>query len=125
MTSSAIWQLAFGVILLLVMFALAVGAKRTVSIGALLILIPFQTIDTKYASSSVLIAYLLAAAFLIVGDLKLRMLPALSLIVLAYFVSLTLADRSLLTYHVLFMFQLFSCLAVFLLAYNFSLLVES
>jgi len=124
MTSSALWQLASGVILLVVMFALAVGAKRTISIGALLVLIPFQTLDTRYASSSVLIAYVLAAALLIGGGLRVRMLPALSLIVLAYFVSLSLADRSLLTHHVLFMFQFFSCLAVFLLAYNFALFVE-
>jgi len=124
MTSSAVWQLAFGVLLLLVMFALAAGAKRTVSIGALLVMIPFQVIDTRYASSSVLIAYVLGAALLIGGGLRVRMLPALGMIVLAYFVSLTLADRSLLTHHVLFMFQFFSCLAVFLLAYNFAILVE-
>lgn len=125
MTTSAVWQLAFGVILLLVMFSLAVGAKRTISIGALLVLIPFQTIDTRYATSSVLIAYVLAGALVIGGGIKVRMLPALFLIVLSYFVSLSLADRSLTTHHVLFMFQFFSCLVVFLLAYNFAILVEN
>jgi O-antigen ligase len=107
------------------MFAVAVGAKRKVSIGTLLVLIPFQTIDTRYASSSVLIAYVLAAALLIGGGLKFRMMPAVGLIVLAYFVSLSLADRSILTLHVLFMFQFFSCLVVFVLAYNFATLVEN
>jgi hypothetical protein len=123
-TSSAVLKLAFGVILLLVMFVLAIGAKRTTSIGTLLVLIPFQTIDTQYASSSVLIAYVLAAALLISGGVRVRMLSAAGLIVLAYFVSVALADRSLFTHHVLFMFQFFSCLVVFVLAYNFALLVE-
>lgn len=125
MTSSAIWQLAFGVMLLLVMFAVAIGAKRTTSIAALLILIPFQIIDTRYASSSVLIAYVIAVALMTRGDFKVRMLPALALIVLAYFVSLSLGDRSILSHHVIFMFQFFSCLVVFLLAYNFAILVEN
>ncbi len=125
MTSSAVMKLAFGVILLLIMFLLATGAKRTVSIGTLLIMVPFQTIETQYASSSVLIAYVLAAALLIGGGLRVRMVPAMGLIVLAYCASCALADRSLLTYHVLFMFQFFSCLVVFVLAYNFALLIES
>lgn len=125
MKSSAVWQLAFGLLLLIFMFAVAIGAKRKVSIGVLLLLVPFQTIDTRYASSSVLIAYVMAAAFLMGGDLKFRMVPALSLIVLSYFVSLALADRLILTHHVIFMFQFFSCLVVFLLAYNFAILVET
>lgn len=124
MKSSAVWQLAFGLLLLMVMFAVAVGAKRKISIGVLLLLIPFQTIDTRYASSSALIAYVMGAALLIGGDLKFRMVPALSLIVLSYFVSLSLADRSILTNHVIFMFQFFSCLVVFVLAYNFAILVD-
>jgi hypothetical protein len=125
MKSSAIWQLAFGVILLVLMFVLAIGAKKKVSIGALLVLIPFQTVDTRYASSSVLIAYVLAGALLISGDLKFRMMPAIGMIMLAYFVSLSMADRTILTDHVLFMFQFFSCLVVFVLAYNFAIVVDN
>ena len=124
MTSSAIWQLALGLIVVIVMFGLAVGARRTISIGALLVMIPFQMIDTKYGSSSVLIAYVLATALQLSGGLKLRMLPALGAIVLAYSVSFALADRSILVYHGLFLFNFFSCLIVFILAYNFALMAD-
>jgi O-antigen ligase len=124
MTSAAIWQIAVGIVLLLVMLAVAISAKRTISIGALLVLIPFQTIDTKYGSSSILIAYALGGILLISGGLKHRMLPSLGLIVLAYLASFALADRKMLLLNALFMFQFFSCLIVFLLAYNFAILVE-
>jgi len=124
MSSSDAWPLAWGIITVLLMFALASGARRTVSIGTLLVLIPFQTVDTRYGSSSVVIAYVLAAVLLLTGGLKGRMLPAIGLILLAYFASLSLADRELLTVHLIFMFKLFSCLVVFLLAYNFATLVE-
>lgn len=124
MTSSAVMQLAFGVILLVVMFGLAAGAKRTLSVGTLLVTIPFQFIDTRYASSSILIAYLLGAVLLIRGNLKFRMLPSLAFIVLAYFASFALAERAMISPNALFMFQFFSCLVVFVLAYNFALDVE-
>ena len=125
MTSSAAWQMAFGLLIVILMFALAVGARRTVAIGAMLVMIPFQTIDTKFASSSVLIAYVLAAALQLESGLKLRMLPALGAIALAYFASLAMADRAILVYHLVFIFQFFSCFVVFVLAYNFALSAES
>ena len=74
--------------------------KRTVSIGALLVMIPFQVIDTRYASSSVLIAYVLAAALFIGGGLGFACCTAMGMIVLSYFASLALADRSMFIHHV-------------------------
>jgi O-antigen ligase len=124
LNSSAIWQMSFGLIIVFVMLAVAAGAKRTVSIGVLLVLVPFQTIDTRYGSSSILIAYALAGVLLLNGGLKVRQLATLSLIVLAYFVSLGFADRGMFTRHVIFMFQFFSCFVVYLLAYNYAILVK-
>jgi hypothetical protein len=108
MSSSAIWQVSFGILIILAMLAVAAGAKRTHSIGVLLVLIPFQTIDTRFGSSSVLLTYALAGVLLVSGGLKVRQLAALLLIVLAYFVSLAFAERGMLTRNVLFMFQFFS-----------------
>jgi O-antigen ligase len=125
MTSSAIWQLFWGLLTLIILYVLASGARRTVALGAVLILIPFQFVDTRFASSSVLMAYALAIILLINGGLRVRMLLPLGLIVLAYLVSLAFASRDLMSYHVIFVFQFFSCLIVFLLAYNFARLVDS
>ena len=124
MSSTAIWQIAFGVVIICVMLVIALGARHTISIGTLLILIPFQTIETRYGSSSVLITYALGAALLVSGSLKQRMLPWLSLIVLTYCMSLAFAERQLFMHNVLFMFQFFSCLVAFILAYNFALIAS-
>jgi hypothetical protein len=125
LNSSAAWQLAWALATVLVIYVLASTAKRTVAIGAVLVMIPFQTVETQYASSSVLVAYATAALLLLNGGLRVRMLPALGLIVLAYLISLSQSDRSLLSLHMIYLFQFFSCLVVFLLAYNFARLVES
>ena len=124
MISAAAWPLAFGLIAVLALFFLAISAKPTVSIGALLVMIPFQMVDTRYGTSSILLAYVLATVLLIIGHLKIRMATGLALIVLTYFTSLAMGDRTILTYHLLFMIQFFSCLVVFLLAYNFALQAE-
>src|SRR5688572_17502978 len=126
MTSSAAWNMAWALIAVIAIFAVAAGTKRTVSIGVLLVLIPFQQLSTPYASSSVLIAYVLAAVLLIQGELKVRLLASISMIVLAYFAIFTLAnDPSMRLWHMTFMFQFFSCFVVFLLAYNFALLIKN
>jgi O-antigen ligase len=88
-------------------------------------MIPFQVIDTRYGSSSILVAYALAAIFMLTGSLRLRMLPALGLIVLGYTMSLAMQDRDDLVLNLIAMAQFFSTLAVFLLAYNFARLVQS
>jgi hypothetical protein len=78
--SSVAWQLAWALATVLVVYVLASSARRTVAIGALLVMIPFQTVVTRYATSSVLMAYALAVILLLNGGLKVRMLPALGLI---------------------------------------------
>jgi hypothetical protein len=125
MKSAAAWQLSWALLCVLAVYLLASSTKRPIAIGALLVLIPFQFITTRYASSSVLMAYALAAILLISGGLKVRMLPELALIMLAYVASLALAGGELLTWQIVTLFQLFSCMVVFLLAYNFSRSVEN
>jgi O-antigen ligase len=125
MTSSAIWSLAFGVIAVLAMLVLATGARRTLAIGTLLIMVPFQTIETRYGSSSTLMAYALAGVLALTGGLKLRMLPALGFIVLGYFLSFAMANRTDVLLDAVEMFQFFSAFVVFILAYNFARSVET
>ena len=122
---NAAWEIAWALATVLVVYVLAASSSRSVAIGVVLLLIPFQTVDTRFATSSVLVAYAMAGVLLLGGDIKVRLLPSLGLIVLAYFVSLSQADRELMGLHAIYVFQFFSCLVVFLLAYNFARIVES
>jgi O-antigen ligase len=124
-SSSAAWNIAFGIIALLLMLVLATSTKRTTAIGVLLVMIPFQIVDTQYGSSSILIAYGLIAVLLLTGELRLRMLPALGLIVLGYLASFVVAGQENLFLQVITMIQFFSALMVFILAYNFARAVAS
>ena len=125
MTTSQVWQLSWVIITVLVVFLVASSTKRAVAIGFVIALVPFQTVETRYASSSVLIAYILTAILVMRGNFKLQMLPALGLIILAYLISFSQADELASSFHVYYMFQFFSCLLIFLLAYNFAREVES
>src|SRR6185436_3008908 len=53
LTSSAVWSLAFGLIAILATLVLATGAKKSLAIGIVLVMIPFQVVDTRYGSSSI------------------------------------------------------------------------
>lgn len=123
MSSSNIWLLSWGLIAVIVIVVLTLSTRRVVAIGALIVLIPFQVVETRYASSSVLMAYAMAGLLAIGGGLKLRMMPAIGLIMLAYLISLSQAERYL-SMHVIEIFQFGSCLVVFLLAYNYARLVR-
>jgi O-antigen ligase len=125
MTSSAAWELSFGLIAILLIFFFTSIGRRAVVMAALLVMIPFQFIDTKYGTSSEIMAYTMAGVMVLTQGLRLRMLPEMGLIILAYLASFALADRDMTTFHLVFMFEFFSCFIVFILAYNFALSIES
>ncbi len=124
MSSSNIWLLSIGLCAVLVIVVLTASAKRETAIGILIVLIPFQLVETRYGSSSVLMAYAMITAILLTGSLRLRMLPEIALVLLAYLISLTQAERFI-AMHVVEIFRFASSFIVFLLAYNFARLVKS
>jgi O-antigen ligase len=123
-SSSNIYLLATGLLAAIAMVVLTASARRAIALGALLLLIPFQIVETRYGSSSILMAYAMLGAMLLTGNLKVRLLPAIGLVLFAYLVSLTQV-RSYLSLHVVEIFQFGSCFVVFLLAYNYAREVKS
>lgn len=124
MSSSNIWMLAIGILAIVAMVVLTASARRVFVIGALIALIPFQVVETRFASSSVLMAYAVAGAMLLGGHFRVKLLPEIGLVLLAYMISFTQA-KDYQSLHVIEMFQYFSCFVVFLLAYNYGRLVSS
>jgi len=124
MKSSAIWEASWALLSVILTYLLASGAKRTIAIGIVLLLIPFQFVDTRYATSSVLMAYALGGILLLRGELKFRLMPEIACMFFAYAASTVLAGRYMITWQIAYVFQFVSCLFVFLLAYNFARFVE-
>jgi O-antigen ligase len=118
--TAQILQLAVAVLFAVVVFVVASGAKATRAIGLVLILIPFQLIETQYGSTNVVFTYVLAAALLSGGRLRAPFMASLLLIVFAYLASLSQTDPSMYISHATYIFQFVSGLVVFVLAYNFA-----
>ena len=53
MKSAVAWELGWALIAVLIVYVLASGARRTVAIGALLVMIPFQFIEHSGSLSPV------------------------------------------------------------------------
>lgn len=124
MSSSNIYMLAIGILAVIAIVVLTASTRRVIALGALLLLIPFQIVETRYASSSILMAYAMLGVMLLTGNLKVRMLPAIGLVLVAYLISLTQAKAHL-NLHVIEIFQFGACFVVFLLAYNYAQIVRS
>lgn len=120
METAQILQLSVGLLLAIAVFVLASGLKATYAIGLVLLLIPFQLVETQYGSTNVAITYVLAAALLINGRLRIPILESLALIVFAYLASVSQTDPSTYVSHATYIFQFVSGLVVFVLAYNFA-----
>lgn len=120
METAQILQLSVALLLAIVVFVLASGLKSTYAIGTVILLIPFQLVETQYGSTNVAFTYVLAAALLINSRLRIPVLVSLALVVFAYLASLSQTDPSTYVGHATYIFQFVSGLVVFVLAYNFA-----
>lgn len=86
----------------------------------LVCLSPFQTIDNPYATSSVLLTYVVGIAYLLRGKLKFLPMLGFFLATLAiYFASTGFASRSTHVQHALYIFSYGSAILMFYVVYNF------
>src|SRR5690606_5010878 len=86
---------------------------------ALLLLLPFQLIDTRFGTSSVVLAYVVfLAALLRKEQMQLPMLPHFLFLLLWYLVSTSLMPPSTYIQHGVYLFCLVSAFVVFWLCYD-------
>ncbi len=106
-------------VVLLISAVLAMPAR--ISIAILLVLIPFQPIETQYGSANVLLSYALLGALILSGkQIRMPMLFYLIAILLTFLTSTSQAHESTYVQHGIYIFLLASGFAVFYLAYNFT-----
>jgi len=111
-----ILALSFGVIAFVLMYAL----PSRWSLGALLLMIPFQLIVSKYGSLNVILTYLLGIAFLFQRKIKrYPLLGATAFIVFAYLLALTQAPRFLMFDNLLYLVAIGSNFILFYVVYNY------
>lgn len=89
------------------------------SYSAFVLLIPFQIVDSRYGSLNAVLAYMLFAAYALLGHLKyLPLLGPIALILLAYGISFGFAPTHTWSVHLIYLFSFLTNLLVFFIAYN-------
>ena len=125
LTDAQILQLSVTLVLAVVLFTIAYSLPPRVSATALILLIPFQPIDTKYASANVAITMVLFIAWLIKGvRIRVPMFPQILLLFFAYMVALALVHPATLGQHFVYVFALVSAFFVLWISYDLSMRVD-
>jgi O-antigen ligase len=112
-------QMSGALLAAIIIFFAAYAAPLRISVGALLVLVPFQLVDTTYGSSNMVMTYVLVGALMLKGRLQYApMLGSVIAVILAYMISMSQLPRSLFTLHGIEILALVSTFLVFMLAYN-------
>ena len=83
-------QITVILILATVLFIVASALPQKVATIALLILVPYQSIETRFGTSSVVLAFVIFIAFLLKGEsVRLPMLPQILFLFLWYLISMS------------------------------------
>jgi O-antigen ligase len=108
--------LASAVVVLLVAY---IASPRKV-VPWLICLSPFQFIDSPYATSSVILTYVVGIAYILRGKLQfLPMLGIFAIVIAIYLASTGFAHKSTHVQHAIYMFNYVSAILMFYIVYNF------
>jgi O-antigen ligase len=123
--SSQLLELSGALLGSVIIFIAAYAAPLRVSVAILLVLIPFQPVETSYGSANIAMAYVLAGALLVKGRLVYApILGSILVVVFAYLVSMSQVPRSVYVLHGVEVVALISAFLVLVLAYNLAREVE-
>lgn len=113
----------FGAILLLVA---AYSVPLKVSVAVLLVLIPFQPVETRFGTANIIMTYVLFGALVLRRRLQyFPMLGPVIAVILVYLLTISQLHRALYFTHGLTLLFLISGLLMFFLAYNLAREVET
>jgi O-antigen ligase len=117
--TTQIVQLSAALLATIVMFVAAYATSLRTSVAILLVLIPFQPLDTSFGSANVVVTYVLAGALMLRGRLRhAPLLGAMLAVVLAYLITISRLPRGMYVLHGIEIVMLVSGFLVFVLTYN-------
>lgn len=117
--SSQLFELSGALLASVVIFVAAYAAPLRISVAILLVMIPFQPVETSYGSANIAMTYVLAGALLIKGRLVYApVLLSILFVVFVYLISMSQVPRSVYVLHGVEIIALVSAFLVFILAYN-------
>jgi len=119
LSASELNQLTLILLLATILFVLASALPQKVATSVLLMIAPFQLIDTRFGTSSIVLAYVVFIAALLRKErMQLPMLPHFLFLLLWYMISMSLMEPSTYIQHGVYLFSLVSAFLVFWLCYD-------
>lgn len=104
---------------------LAYAAPEQIIMKGLILFIPFQLIQSQFATLNTVFVYLVALAFLMRGKItRLPLSGVVAFIIIAYLLSFTQALKATRFDHILYLVTVFSNFLLFYLVYNFTLRIN-
>ena len=112
-------QLTAILILATILFIVASALPQKIAGTLLLLLVPFQAVETRFGTSGVVLAYVVFIAMLLRKEpVRLPMLPHFIFLLLWYLVSMSLMIPSSYIQHGVYIFSIVSAILVFWLCYD-------
>jgi O-antigen ligase len=113
-------QLSLAIVAGMLVFLVAFTAPERTLMKGLILLIPFQLIQSQFASLNVVFVYMLAIAFLLKKQLRRFPLAIpIAIIIFAYLISYTQTLPATRLDHIIYLISVFSNFLMFYLVYNF------
>lgn len=117
---SKLYQIVAAVTIAVGFFLFSYFASPRKTVPWLICLSPFQTIDTPYTTSSVMLTFVVGIAYIFRGKLKFMPMLGIFLAIMAvYLASTGFAHKSTFLQHALYMFNFVSAILMFYIVYNF------
>jgi len=126
LSEDQIVQLTIAAVLAVILFVFAYGLPQKVAAIGLIVLIPFQPIETQFATANVLLTFVVFIAMLMRREkVYLPLLPQILVLLFVFMVSTSQVYSPTFSYHAIYMFSLLSAILVFWLAYDLTLRFEN
>lgn len=118
-SESIILQLTIVIFLSTIVFTLAYKLPQKAVATALILLIPFQPVETRYGTANIALTFVVFTAMLMrERNVKLPLLPQILLVLFAYLVSMSLTHPSTQAQHATYIIYLISSFLVLWIAYD-------
>lgn len=113
-------QLILGILLATAFSLFALFRSPRITVTFLLLIMPFQPMDTRFGTLNIFLVLLVGAAWLVRGKIKwVPLLPSVFLIMAANLASLSQQPTSEWTQHLPYLISLTSCFLFFYIVYNY------
>jgi hypothetical protein len=118
-SSTEVIQLTILIGLATVLFYSVYSLPQVIGSVALLVMIPIQPVETRFATANVLLAYVIFAAMLMRREnLRLPLLPQFLLLLFCYLLSMSFVHKALYVQHGVYIFAMISAYMVMCVAYD-------